>query len=166
MNSLQKYGVPFVFALLSGIIFSCDRHKTAQKELDEATFRAVLVDAFMAEAFVQEASSYRQFNAASLMNRRIYPFIFEKHGVDSAAFSNTFDHYLHRPDEFREVLARVNDTLNVLLKLAPLSENPPPPAPVPDEISSDTALAEDAMNRFRLMQKIREGQAQGDKNSN
>ena len=167
MYSLQKYSVLLVFALISGIFFSCNRIKSAENLLPEPVFRAVLVDAFMAESYVLDQSVNKNFNASTLMNHKIYPLIWKKQGVDSEQFVHTFDYYLHRPDEFGIVLNKVLDTLNVIASKAPISNDEVVKQPdTAGPIESDSALAEDAMNRIRFLHEEKKQRIQSNKKTN
>jgi hypothetical protein len=151
MNSLQKYSLLSFFALFSLIIFSCNNYQTAKKELSEPVFRGILVDAFMSEAYIADASATKNFNASQLMNSEVYTIILKKYGVDTAQFAHTFDYYLQHPDDFRTLLSVVQDTLNAIAQKAPLAESELAPLPSAPVIQSDSALEQDAMKRLEMM---------------
>ena len=111
----MKYTGLLIIILL---LFSCSSEEKknenipADSVLTEAEFEAVLMDIYLAEAFVRQKEREGKNNI--YYSTHYYTLLFEKHNTDTLVLRNSYKYYANKPEFMKELNQRIVDSLVIL----------------------------------------------------
>ncbi len=90
-------------------VWACNANKTPSNVIERNKMVNVLADMHLADAVLAKVENQ---DTMLMMASSKYYFIFKKHQIDSAKFTNSLKYYNTEPDEFKKMYAKVVDSLN------------------------------------------------------
>lgn len=105
--------IGIVFVLVLGIL-SCKENKLPKNVMEEQKLVKVLVDMEITDSYLNHVY---QADTQKMQAHARYNYIFQKHKIDSAKFTNSLKYYSLNPENMQAIYTQVEDSL-IRLELA------------------------------------------------